>query len=100
MASLQAFPSLPPPPLPPPPLPSPLPPPLLARPLHFSHAPNPLFLSLRTPATQAKFLVLLDTNAHLRFRLAESTFRFLLARGSSLLSLTNNKRTLQAGKCL
>ena len=100
MASLQAFPSLPPPPLPPPPLPSPLPPPLLARPLHFSHAPNPLFLSLRTPATQAKFLVLLDTNAHLRFRLAESTFRFLLARGSSLLSLTNNKRTLQAGKRL
>ena len=92
-ASLQAFPSLP-PSLPPPS------PPLLARPLHFSHAPNPLFLSLRTPATQPKFLVLLDTNAHLRFRLAESTFRFLLARGSSLLSLTNNKRTLQAGKCL
>ena len=92
-ASLQAFPSLP-PSLPPPS------PPLLARPLHFSHAPNPLFLSLRTPATQPKFLVLLDTNAHLRFRLAESTFRFLLARGSSLLSLTNNKRTLQAGKRL
>ena len=96
MASLQAFPSLPSPPSPPP-LPSlPPPPPLFARPLHFSHAPNPLFLSLRAPATQAKFLVLLDTNAHLRFRLAESTFRFLLARGSSLLSLTN-KRTLQAG---
>ena len=99
MASLQAFPSLPPPSLPPPSLPPPSPP-LLARPLHFSHAPNPLFLSLRTPATQPKFLVLLDTNAHLRFRLAESTFRFLLARGSSLLSLTNNKRTLQAGKRL
>ena len=81
-------------------LPSPLPPPVLARPLHFSHAPNPLFLSLRTPTTQAKFLVLLDTNAHLRFRLAESTFRFLFARGRSLLSLTNNKRTLQAGKRL
>ena len=102
MASLQAFPSLPPPsPLPPSPLPLPfLPPPFLARPLHFSHAPNPLFLSLRTPATRAKFPVLLDTNAHLRFLLAESTFRFLLARGSSLLSLTNNKRTLQAGKRL
>ena len=107
MASLQAFPSLPPSPSPPPsptslpPPPFPLhPPPLLARPLLFSHAPNPLFLSLRTPATQPKFLVLLDTNAHLRFRLAESTFRFLLARGSSLLSLTNNKRTLQAGKRL
>ena len=100
MASLQAFPSLP-PSLPPPPSPLPfLPPPLLARPFHFSHAPNPLFLSLRTPATRAKFPVLLDTNAHLRFLLAESTFRFLLARGSSLLSLTNNKRTLQAGKRL
>ena len=97
MASLQAFPSLPPSLPPPSPPPSP---PLLARPLHFSHAPNPLFLSLRAPATQPKFLVLLDTNAHLRFRLAESTFRFLLARGSSLLSLTNNKRTLQAGKLL
>ena len=94
MASLQAFPSLP------PPSPSPSPPPLLARPSHFSRALNPHFLSLRTPATQAKFLVLLDTNAHLRFRLAESTFCFLLGRGSSLLSLTNNKRTLQAGKRL
>ena len=112
MGSLQAFPSLPPSPLPsplpspspppPPPLPSPSPPPppppsrppLLARPLHFSRAENPLFLSLRTPALQAKFLVLLDRNAHLRFLLVEYTFRFLLGRGSSLLSLTNNKRSL------
>ena len=106
MASLKAFPSLPPPsppppfplPSPSPPLPSPfplpLPPPLLARPLHFSRAENPLFLSLWTPALQAKFLVLLDRNAHLRFLLAEYTFRFLLGRGSSLLSLTNNKRSL------
>ena len=105
MASLKAFPSLPPPSLPPPfPLPSPPllppspppppPPPLLARPLHFSRAENPLFLSLRTPALQAKFLVLLDRNAHLRFLLVEYTFRFLLGRGSSLLSLTNNKRSL------
>lgn len=104
MASLKAFPSLSPPsppppfPLPSPPLPSfplPLPlPPLLARPLHFSRAENPLFLSLRTPALQAKFLVLLDRNAHLRFLLVEYTFRFLLGRGSSLLSLTNNKRSL------
>ena len=84
-------------PLPPSPFPLPLPlplPPLLARPLHFSRAENPLFLSLRTPALQAKFLVLLDRNAHLRFLLVEYTFRFLLGRGSSLLSLTNNKRSL------
>ena len=91
MGSLQAFPSLPPSPLPsplpspspPPPLPSPSPPlppppslpPLLARPLHFSRAQNPLFPSPRTPATQAKFLVLLDTSTYLRFLLGESTFR-------------------------
>ena len=85
MASLKAPPSPPPPPSLPP---------LLARPLHFSRAENPLFLSLRTPALQAKFLVLLDRNAHLRFLLVEYTFRFLLGRGSSLLSLTNNKRSL------